>query len=399
MENRLTGEAVKSISRCAGTGIDFWLDFYMMSSQLARRATGEPSGNCEQLLVAVKNKNHTRNLYTGGVSLCISTHRNVFMKNLELDKQLSELLTAFPKEEVLEYYPRHIITPHGYLTPLYFSLINFYFINYREPYAHSPELLKRRDARRLFSKVLTDKIVPTYFMDATFLDVVDQTDLLETFTFSQLHFPMPGFLLVLPHEWITQNAGANIPFVMVSTFNGFLHITQDVLNDDGSFSNAASTVRYEKVEDSISAVIKFRERLDFATEDTALINAITPDHSEVHVYIFELVMKLLIILSTQPRALIDSLDEPPARKQRVRKNGTIKADALWNPCFIGKGYSAKRVGDSSGCGSPMRMHWRRGHLRNQRYGPDWSLVRVIWIEPVLVHGELLTATNPPVDAD
>lgn len=33
-------------------------------------------------------------------------------------------------------------------------------------------------------------------------------------------------------------------------------------------------------------------------------------------------------------------------------------------------------------------HWRRGHFRNQAYGPNWSFRRAIYIEPLLVHGEL-----------
>ena len=32
----------------------------------------------------------------------------------------------------------------------------------------------------------------------------------------------------------------------------------------------------------------------------------------------------------------------------------------------------------------VKTHWRRGHLRSQRYGPQWSLSRVIFIAPVLV---------------
>lgn len=127
-------------------------------------------------------------------------------------------------------------------------------------------------------------------------------------------------------------------------------------------------MEYENAQESIQA---------YVARSVAQQNQDKSDEYKFGVYIFGLVLKLLLIISTKPNALIDSLDQPPARKQRVRKNGTIKADALWNPCFIGKGYSAKRVGDSGGSGSPMRMHWRRGHLRNQRYGPDWSLVKVI----------------------
>jgi hypothetical protein len=45
-------------------------------------------------------------------------------------------------------------------------------------------------------------------------------------------------------------------------------------------------------------------------------------------------------------------------------------------------------------GEPKRPHWRRGHTRQQAYGPGWSLHRTIRVPPVLVHPDLFgDATN------
>lgn len=321
------------------------------------------------------------------------------MKNAEFDRQLEKMLEVFPKEEVLEFYPRRIVTPLAYLSPIYFSLISFTFINHTEPYENSPELLKRRHARRLFLKVLTEKFVPTYFLDESFLDAVDQTDMLESFTFSQLHFPMPGFLLVLPHDWIIAKAGAHIPFVVVSTRDGFLHISQDVVGDDCSLRFVANNIRYEDVKDTISATIKLRKGLAFTTEEAPLLKAVMSDSSDsktdnTPIYIFELIMKLLVILSTQPNALVDAPKE--ARKARARKDGVVKTEALWHPCFIGKSKSESL--QRGGIGPAKRMHWRRGHLRNQRYGLDRSMVKAVWIKPVLIHSEMLGETLKAKDA-
>ncbi len=314
------------------------------------------------------------------------------MKHKALEAQLDGLLKNFPKEQVLAYYPRHIVTPMAYLDAKYFSVMNFTFINNHvwNDAARTPDAEQAAGECATFSAVLVEKMMPTYFLAGEFLESVDQTDFLESFTFSQLHFPMPGFLLVLPDQFTTPKIGFNVPFVMVSTHKGLLYIHPFLLNDDGSCVQVSTKIKYEDVQESIRTRIEAdkAKHLD--------------DKSEVqrfHVYAVELVLKLLIIISTKPHALVDSLDDPPARKQRTRKNGSLKTDALWNPAFIGKGYSAQRLGAGGGSGPGKRMHWRRGHLRNQRYGENRSLVKVVWIEPVLIHGELQSAGVPSVDAD
>jgi hypothetical protein len=314
------------------------------------------------------------------------------MKNKALEAQLDGLLKEFPKEQVLAYYPRHIVTPMAYLDPKYFSVLNFRFIHNQLLTGTTPTPQNQEDTQECetFSAVLVEKMVPTYFLAEEFLESVDQTDFLESFTFSQLHFPMPGFLLVLPDQFTAPRVSLNVPFVMVSTYEGLLYIHPFAVNDAGNFARVSTTIRFEGVQESIQASIERGEA--YQSEDKS-------DEYKYNVYIFGLVLKLLIIISTKPHALVDSLDQPPARKQRTRKNGTIKTDALWNATFIGKGYSAQRIGAGGGSGPGKRMHWRRGHLRNQRYGENRSLVKVVWIEPVLIHGELQSAGVPPVDAD
>jgi len=205
---------------------------------------------------------------------------------------------------------------------------------------------------------------------------------------------MQGFLLVLPCDWIKSKVGVHIPFVMVSTRDGFLHISQDVVGDDGRLRFVACNLLYENIGETIAAAIKFKKNLAFTQEEAFAIEAIADNScdtnsGEVAIYVFELVMKLLIILSTQPNAFVDTIDDQPARKHRERKNGTIKTDALWNPCFIGKRHSTQRIGTVDGIGPGKRMHWRRGHLRNQRCGEGWLILKPVWIKPALIHREML----------
>jgi hypothetical protein len=314
------------------------------------------------------------------------------MNHRALESNLERLLEHFPREQVMAYYPRRIITPMDYLNPKYFSSLCFRFIhdNQLTGKAPTPQSLQDASDCKTFLAVLVKKMMPTYFLAREFLESVEQTDVLESFTFAQLHFPMPGFLLVLPDQFTMPSVSVNIPFVMVSTFEGLMYIQPFAVADDGKFRSVSLILKYENVQQSIQAYIErsvVHQRQQNSAEYTS------------DVYIFGLILKLLIILSTQPNALVDSHEDPPARKQRERKYGTIKIDALWNPCFIGKRYSTQRIGADIGCGSGVRMHWRRGHLRNQRYGPGRLVLKPIWIKPVLIHAELLTNYNAVVRTD
>jgi hypothetical protein len=42
----------------------------------------------------------------------------------------------------------------------------------------------------------------------------------------------------------------------------------------------------------------------------------------------------------------------------------------------------------------MKQHWRRGHYRTQAHGPQFSMRKVIFVQPVLVHGDSSGVTMP-----
>ena len=78
---------------------------------------------------------------------------------------------------------------------------------------------------------------------------------------------------------------------------------------------------------------------------------------------------------------------PAKREKTVAKRGAVPVE-YWSPNIIGKAYETKREKTVVGGTSP-RMHWRRGHFRNQAYGPRREKVedmphKVIWIEPMLI---------------
>jgi hypothetical protein len=67
----------------------------------------------------------------------------------------------------------------------------------------------------------------------------------------------------------------------------------------------------------------------------------------------------------------------PAKGDKPRKE-------FWSPNVIGRNYRLKREGPSTGSHASPRLHWRRGHFRQQPYGMGRAERKTIWLEPCLV---------------
>lgn len=95
-------------------------------------------------------------------------------------------------------------------------------------------------------------------------------------------------------------------------------------------------------------------------------------------------IKLSLALSVRPE-LIGSTELIRPEK---RKRGVVVKDALWSPIILGRNYRIvyDRPHNSGDDFNKKRMHWRRGHFRNQAYGLRTAPQRkLIWIEPVLIN--------------
>jgi len=93
-----------------------------------------------------------------------------------------------------------------------------------------------------------------------------------------------------------------------------------------------------------------------------------------------LMLKLLVILNTRPQFVEAGRC---VRPQKI-KHGRVKHCELWSPNLIGRCYRTIRDERGGGIHASPRVHWRRGHVRSQPHGPNRSLRKSIWIEPVLV---------------
>lgn len=88
-----------------------------------------------------------------------------------------------------------------------------------------------------------------------------------------------------------------------------------------------------------------------------------------------LVFSALLAIEARP-ALVTEGKRVAAGKRSHRE--------IWTPNVIGREYRIAREGSGAGTHASPRLHWRRGHFREQRFGPGRAETRRIWIDPMLV---------------
>ena len=347
--------------------------------------------------------------------------------------EIETFLTRLPAIHPQTYkavYPRRITPPGGYLNPKYFSvsLWSALEVGFQSEMNMLPHITGLMNALTLL-----EYRVPTFFVRSEFAQAVAQTEPPADFKFGEIKWPMPAMLFVLPTDFVMRYFGFNVPFLSVSrsaigTYPAMfknmpkcempIHAVHPVENRMERFSvvypvysehntpvdytgtypmtlnvNQIDQAPYEDATYMEEARLKQefgdygldRSQPDLPAEGEAerLFN------SKVQSF----AVKLMLALTAQPNFITIGTQ---SRKTKI-KHGRVR-DEIWNPNLIGWDYKAKRVpteGGAEGTHASPRLHWRRGHMRNQPYGPkpwtDTSSKRLTWIEPCLISADNETA--------
>jgi hypothetical protein len=95
-----------------------------------------------------------------------------------------------------------------------------------------------------------------------------------------------------------------------------------------------------------------------------------------------------------PNIIFNTLFAMAARPEYVesgKRIGNMKKSKseLWTPNIIGRKYATKYDPNAeTGTHASPRMHWRRGHFRQQACGIGRLEHKIIWIEPMLVNAKV-----------
>ncbi len=113
------------------------------------------------------------------------------------------------------------------------------------------------------------------------------------------------------------------------------------------------------------------------------------------------VAKVLVYLSTADARQVVRRDGSEAAAQLAalkspgkKVKAARRAAALYDRIVVGPAQAPADFSGSSSGGS-LRPHVRRGHIRSQPYGPQHSLRRPRWIQPMLIGGTSLTGAATP----
>lgn len=343
---------------------------------------------------------------------------------------LDDFLESFPQRYPLTYkavYPRRIAPPHGFLNPKYFAATMF------------SQLSIWVDPRMRLLPHITGYVhcllqmnyrVPTYFVRSEFAQAVAQTEPPEDFKFSEIKWPLPALLFVLPTDFVMKYFGYMVPFLGVAR------------SDKGEYPATLKNIplcdipvsKLEPIQSSVDRIniiypvysqkqlpvdytgsyplsmnvneMDAAPSVDATYMEEASMNPVFA-HIDMHAPCSDLptegqqekefnskvqafAVKLMLALTAQPNFITNGTLARPEK----RKRGRIAKTELWNPNLIGWDYKAKRPAvtvTGEGTHASPRMHWRRGHMRNQPYGPkpwhETTPKRLTWIEPVLINAE------------
>lgn len=131
-------------------------------------------------------------------------------------------------------------------------------------------------------------------------------------------------------------------------------------------------------------VVELLEHMEHQLPSGHELAAVPENHRLFGAEIMKLAVNLIFIMSARPE-LVKILPG----KTRPAKNGKA---AIVRPPVLGLGYKIQG-GVSVQSGEPdkhhpkMRLHWRRGHYRDQPCGKGRNHRKIIWIEPYIAGGD------------
>lgn len=357
---------------------------------------------------------------------------------------LNDFMNRLPSQQPDVYkaiYPRHIVPPTGYTNPRFYgcTMWSQLMIGFEPDMTLLPHTT---GIINCLAQIIYH--VPTYFVRSEFAQAVAQTDPPEDFKLSEIKWPLPAMLFVLPTDFTLKYFGFLCPFISITR------------NDPGiypgcvlkSLPNLTMPIRWTnpftlepmvamKPLTGMNPINNQVERMTFVYpvygKDrvpvdytgsfplTMNVSAMVDAPFEDATYMEEaklnlpfdphddeimgdapqgevetafqnkmqmFAVKLMLALTARPNYIkMGSITRPAKTKKRG-----ITRDALWGPNLVGWEYRAQRIrpeGAPAGTHASPRMHWRKGHWRNQPFGPKpWTEAserKLLWIEPVLIN--------------
>lgn len=215
---------------------------------------------------------------------------------------------------------------------------------------------------------------PFFFIAPNLFEAVEQTDLTFTVDWKKMPLPFPTFTFVLPRNQYN--------FQCIMVFRTKSPEGWRGLDRDGNYVDECFCIRgyYGVNGSSYRAVLAKPYEPDIFHSHSSEVQLENPTARKAMVRI---VFNLLYAMASRPEYV-----ECGSSLGRHRKS----LREIRTPNIIGRKYAVKRDPNAEhGSHASPRMHWRRGHFRQQPYGTGLTEHKTIWLEPMLI-------SAPKVDA-
>jgi hypothetical protein len=254
-------------------------------------------------------------------------------------------------------------------------------------------------------KPLLDRKIAPMFIAPALLDAVLASDFKDPIPWQEMHLPYEEGVFILPRGAIRHPIDGDAGFIFYSRQRAGHHtmayrdaegrVTADLDGDRFIFTvgfpnspnlvwydsnitaEARPTIQYGNIFWDEENQLWQERRVDLINQDWPLDEG----DGEFLETMGRALFGTLLAMTARPELIGGArhINTVPAKKDRPARE-------YWSPNIIGQNYQTKRGEATAGTHASPRWHWRRGHYRNQPYGHEMKLRRVIWIEPTLICG-------------
>jgi hypothetical protein len=241
---------------------------------------------------------------------------------------------------------------------------------------------------------------PTFYVSREILNAALRTDLPSDLIFEDIPFPFPAIIFVLPTGSVRHETEGDVPYICISRFFGNEIVPLPIPGYDFPLrienpsvsvttymhQSPVSVAYYKNVTPIPGKTIQecliqagsepfsftiLNEELD---ENMDGLDLSSEDFIE-RVWLLGLTLVLIMISGEE------LVEREKFLKRTSAKNSGNRPLEFWSPNFLGRTYNSQVQRSRDGSGSGVRPHWKRGHIKTQRYGKGLSLVKTIWIRP------------------
>ena len=236
--------------------------------------------------------------------------------------------------------------------------------------------------------------MPFYYVAPALLDAALRSELPEDIAWDEIQLPLPCATFVLPENRFSHPLYGTVRFISYAVTGPSqeahspygprmrtppyksISLLACTGSDNPTFNSSCFRAGVPVKKDEITKYLNGLRESGVGMRETDC-----EENRDFNERFPNLLFRILLAMQARPE-LISSSQFTGKRNKRNRE--------IWTPNIIGKDYQIKRSGPSQeGSGGwNVRMHWRRGHLRMQPHGPNNSLRKTIWIEPMLIGAEV-----------